>query len=319
MSLDTAHAPAPDLDPHTRSASPLTGPDQGSASPAPTPDPGSAATLPRPEPEGASPSQPGATVGLQLPLALTPGAESDFSAYLAGPNAEVLAALAAWAQPSLRPPTAPAPPGVATPPPAATVQFIYIFGPPGTGKSHLLQAACQAARQEGLAAACLPLGHPGLEPAVLEALDRWDRIALDGLEAVIGQAPWEEALFHLYNRLRDAGRGLLVAARRPPGELGIHLADLASRLAWGTRYRLKPLDERECAALLRHAARRRGLKLGEEAIAYILKRCPREPGYLLELLGHLDRASLAHKKRPTLPLIRALIAARRGDATPVEP
>lgn len=233
-----------------------------------------------------------------MPLALSPSAESDFSAYLAGPNAEVVAALAAWAQP------------------AATNGFIYLHGPPGTGKSHLLQAACQAARQAGLAAAFLPLGHPGLDPTVLEALEGWDRIALDGLEAVVGQATWEEALFHLYNRLRDAGRGLLVATRPPPGELGIHLADLASRLAWGTCYRLRPLDERNCAALLRHAARRRGLKLGEEAIAYLLKRCPREPGYLLGLLGHLDRASLAHKKRPTLPLIRALLEARRGDFTP---
>lgn len=297
MSEDTTPTPSPDL---------------GSASPGPRPDPGLPSPLPRQSPEGASRPQPGALGGPQLPLALTPGAESDFSAYLAGPNAEVVAALTAWARPSPLPHTPEAPPRVATYQPAATGPFLYVFGPPGTGKSHLLQAACQAARQEGLAAACLPLDHPGLQPAILDALECWDRIALDGLEAVIGQATWEEALFHLYNRLRDAGRGLLVAARHPPAELGIHLPDLASRLAWGASYRLRPLDEEDCAALLRHAARRRGLKLGEEAITYLLKRCPREPGYLLGLLGQLDQASLAHKKRPTLPLIRALIEESRG-------
>ena len=266
--------------------------------PAPGPAPGQgpwpASPIPGPERGEAGHTPSGGIGGLQLPLALSPSAESDFSAYLAGPNAEVIAALMAWASP------------------AATDGFIYLHGPSGTGKSHLLQAACQAARQEGLAAACLPLDHPGLEPAVFEALEDWDRIALDGLEAVIGQATWAEALFHLYNRLREAGRGLLVAARSPAAELGIQLPDLASRLTWGATYRLRPLDEQDCAALLRHAARRRGLKLGEEAIAYLLKRCPREPGYLLGLLGRLDRASLTHKKRPTLPLIRALIEESRG-------
>jgi hypothetical protein len=75
----------------------------------------------------------------------------------------------------------------------------------------------------------------------------------------------------------------------------------------GPAYRLRALEERDCANLLRHSARQRGLHLGEEVIAYLLKRCPREPDYLLKLLGRLDEATLAHKRRPTLPLIRALI------------
>ncbi|MCC7277505.1 MAG: DnaA regulatory inactivator Hda [Chromatiaceae bacterium] len=240
----------------------------------------------------------GGGLGAQLPLALDKRPELDFSEYLPGPNAEGVAAIQAWAQ--------------ATPAAGGEGLLLYLFGPPGTGKTHLLQAACRAAREAGLASAYLPLNHPGLDPAILDELESLDRVALDALDAIVGLPAWEEALFHLYNRLRQAKRGLLIAARGPTAELGVQLPDLVSRLAWGPAYQLRPLDEAGCAALLRQGAQRRGLPLGEEAIAYLLRRCPREPGYLLALLGELDQASLAHKRRPTLPLIRDLLGTRES-------
>ncbi|BBI74030.2 hypothetical protein HAALTHF_34830n [Vreelandella aquamarina] len=50
---------------------------------------------------------------------------------------------------------------------------------------------------------------------------------------MIGRKRWEEALFHAFNRLRDAGKALLIAANKPPRHLEVALPDLASRLAWG--------------------------------------------------------------------------------------
>lgn len=245
------------------------------------------------EPEDPPRTEPrGGGLGPQLPLALDKQPELNFSEYLPGPNAEGVKAICAWAQAF---------------PEVDSDRFVYLFGPSSTGKTHLLLAACRAAREAGLASAYLPLDHPGLDPPILDDLESLDRIALDGLEAVAGIPAWEHALFHLFNRLRQADRGLLVASRNPYVELGILLPDLLSRLAWGPAYRLRLLGEAECADLLRQGAERRGLPLGEEAIAYLLKRCPREPGHLLALLGALDQASLAQKRRPTLPLIRKLL------------
>lgn len=224
----------------------------------------------------------------QLPLSIEWRTEADFAEYLPGPNAEAVAAVAGWAIGNGH-------------------DFLYLFGPSGTGKTHLLQAACRSAIDLAAAAVYLPLGQAGLEPAVLDELERADLVALDDLQSIAGDAQWEYALFALYNRLREAGRRLLISADTPAAEMPVHLPDLRSRLTWGPGYRLRPLAETDCERLLLQSAHRRGLQLGSDAVSYVLRRCPREPRHLLALLDKLDKATLSRKRRPTLPLIRELL------------
>lgn len=224
----------------------------------------------------------------QLPLAVELRPEADFSEYLPGPNTEAVAAVAGWAI-------------------GTGEAFIYLFGASGTGKTHLLQAACRAASDLAVSAIYLPLAHPHLNPTALEDLEQSDLVALDDLQAVTGDPDWEHALFDLYNRLREAGRGLLVSADASYAEIPVRLPDLRSRLTWGPGYRLRSLDETDCEHLLLRSAERRGLRLGSEAVRYIMRRCPREPRDLLALLRKLDQESLRHKRRPTVPLIRELM------------
>ncbi|WP_338115580.1 DnaA regulatory inactivator Hda [Thiococcus pfennigii] len=223
----------------------------------------------------------------QIPLPILPRPEARFETFVAGPNAVAAAAVRAAVATDGEP-------------------YLFLFGPPGTGKSHLLHAACHARVERGGTAAYLPLGEDRLVPAVLEGLEHVELVALDDVERIAGDPDWERDLFGLYNRLREAGRTLLVSADRPAGDLPLGLADLRSRLGWGPAFQLQPLTDRDCAALLRAAARTRGLDLGEPAIAYIMRRSPRDPRGLLAVLDALDQASLREKRRPTVPLIRTL-------------
>ncbi|MFN2310099.1 MAG: DnaA ATPase domain-containing protein, partial [Gammaproteobacteria bacterium] len=153
--------------------------------------------------------------GPQLALALRLPATSQFDNYVAGPNPEALAAVRQLAQ-------------------TAVPGMLFLTGAAGTGKTHLLQAACRAAEAPG---AYVPLkALAGHEPAVLEGLEQYPLVAIDDVQAIAGQTAWEEALFHLYNRLRDAGGRLLSAASLAPEQLALHLPDLRSRLAWGALY-----------------------------------------------------------------------------------
>ena len=52
--------------------------------------------------------------------------------------------------------------------------------------------------------------------------------------------------------------------------------DLRTRLAWGLVYQLRPLTDEEKAAHLRAEAARRGLRLPDEVLGYLLGRLPRD-------------------------------------------
>ncbi len=187
--------------------------------------------------------------------------------------------------------------------------ILYLAGPRGTGKSHLLQAACRQATESGERAAYVPLSQvldPG--PGVLEGLESLDLVALDELEAVAGRRDWESALFNLVREAIDRRQRLLVAGNASPGALDWQLPDLASRLASGPVFRLHSLDDQGLLDALTLRARHRGLELPPEAARYLLRRQSREPATLFALLDELDVASLAAQRRLTIPFLREVLS-----------
>ena len=184
--------------------------------------------------------------------------------------------------------------------------FVYLWGKPGTGKSHLLQAACQDAGPGGVYIPLQP--QAGLSPAIFDDLQTAELVCLDDLQAIAGLPAWEQALFHLFNRLRDSGTHLLTGARCAPGALAIDLPDLGSRLGWGLCYRLHRLEDGEREQVLMARAVERGIRLPEASARYILQRAPRDMGSLLALLDELDRASLAAQRPLTIPFVRSVLS-----------
>lgn len=222
----------------------------------------------------------------QLPLALRLREGFDLDSYAGPPGlAEALKALVAgeWGQ-------------------------VYLHGASGTGRTHLLTAAVRLAEGLGQSACLLPgeeMAH--LTPDVLEAFEQFDLVAVDNVDALAGLPDWEEALFHLYNRCREAQGRLLFAALAPPAAAGFALPDLASRLGAGPVYRLTVPDDAALAALLQRRARHRGLVLGEEVAAYVVQRGERTPAALMQLLEALDEHALARQRRLTIPFVKEVL------------
>jgi DnaA family protein len=190
------------------------------------------------------------------------------------------------------------------------VDNVYLAGPPGVGKTHLLLGTCAAAEGAGLRAAYLPLvAAAGRLREALEALEGNDLIALDGLEIIAGNRDDEIALFDTHNRARAAGTRLVYAARDIPDAIGLGLPDLRSRLGQCSRITLTPLDDDGRREVLRQRAQRRGLVLEEPALDWLLKRVGRDLGGLTALLDRLDRASLAAQRRITVPFLRQTLGS----------
>ena len=224
----------------------------------------------------------------QLPLGLRWPRRQRFEHFHAGANAAVLAAVQM----------------LATQPGAA---WVYLSGGAGSGKSHLLMAACQAAHEAGRTVQYLPLGSLRDHFMAVRGVAGSQFIALDDLDAMAGEREAEHALFDLYNRARAEGTALIFTAQSAPAQLALGLPDLRSRLGACTQFALKPLEDSERREVLKRQAALRGIELDEHVLDWLFARYARDLGALLDLLDRLDQASLAAQRRITVPFLRTLL------------
>jgi DnaA family protein len=223
----------------------------------------------------------------QLPLGVRLRERATFETFQPGANLEPVRHLEALADGG---------PGIA-----------WIWGPAGSGRSHLLQAVC--ARAAGASrSACLSM--PELRAAGAPALLGWTGfgvLCLDDLDGVVGDPAFERALFSLFLDTQERAAVLVVAAAAAPAALNWALADLGSRFGGGAVFQLRPLEDDDQRAALRARAAARGLELPEETARYLQRRLPRDMASLCAVLDALDAASMAAQRRITVPFIRDVL------------
>lgn len=224
----------------------------------------------------------------QLPLALRWPRRQRFEHFHPGANAATLASVEQLARTTGTP-------------------WLYLCGALGSGKSHLLMAACQAAVEGGRTVQYLPLASLRDKAAVIRGVAGSEFLALDDLGAIVGDRDAEHALFDVYNRAKAEGAALLFGAEALPSQLGLDLPDLRSRLGACQQALLKPLEDAERRAVLRQQAVSRGIELDDTVLDWLFARYARDLGALLDLLDRVDQASLAAQRRITVPFLRNLL------------
>lgn len=187
--------------------------------------------------------------------------------------------------------------------------FVYLWGTKEVGKSHLLQAACSAAVEADNTVCYFDFNELiDTSPKILEGLEIFQVVALDNLEMIGGKPDWEEALFDCYNRLQINQSRLLVTANNPPTKVGLSLPDLTSRMQSAVVYALKELTDDEKISVLKVRAAAHGLELTHEVGMYLLNHYHRGLPQLIGLLDKLDRASLASKRKLTVPFLKRVLS-----------
>lgn len=179
---------------------------------------------------------------------------------------------------------------------------LIIYGPQGSGKTHLAHIA-----QAQSSAAWLELDrltdstHLALAPDARVVLDNADlALATGGRGAEVG-------LFHLLNHLAAGQGSILLTAQVQPTQWSVQLPDLRSRLLALPAARLDLPDEAALAQLMAKLFSDRQLRVPDEVIQYVAKRIERTPAMAQQIVDQLDKAALAAGRAITLPLARAVL------------
>lgn len=181
-------------------------------------------------------------------------------------------------------------------------QAIYLWGNHGTGKTHLLNACCRPhGNSEKIV--YLDLNSP-IEPVILENLDTMNLICIDNLEYVSNNAIWEEAVFHLFNKIQSNKSKIIIAAAASPHNLNFALSDLKSRMLSATIYQVHELNEQQKLQALQLRAKFLGLELSANVGLFLLTHCERDMHALFNSLRTLDKAALVAKRKLTIPFVK---------------
>lgn len=173
--------------------------------------------------------------------------------------------------------------------------MLLLEGLQGTGKTHLLKFWCQMVGGVYVKA-----------DQVAQVAPQAAHVAVDDLQLLKASA--DEALFHLYNRLKAEGGTLVVATDAPVKQLGL-LPDLSSRLLAMDYAELNLPTEADLHLLLLKWAQDRQLQLNPQVISYLLKKAERSPVVLEGMIGQLDQLSLQRKKAISVPIVREVLQA----------
>lgn len=176
---------------------------------------------------------------------------------------------------------------------------LAVFGPPASGKTHLAEvwrARTAAIRVER------------------------DRLTTGDVAVLVAQAPCvivedadrgidETALFHLYNALAERRGSLLLTATEAPSRWALQLADLRSRMTALPAVAIGAPDDDLMQAVLVKLFADRQLRVEPELVAYLTARLDRSIAAADAAVATLDRAALAARRPPTIPLARDALRA----------
>ena len=184
-------------------------------------------------------------------------------------------------------------------------RFIYIWGEPGAGKTHLLRALACAPDARYIAADAADDAFLFSPDVATYLLDDCDKLS----------AARQIAAFDLFNQVRENNATLITAGAVAPAVMTVR-EDFRTRLGWGLIYQVHGLTDDEKIDALTQAAHARGLSLSSGVLPYLITHFRRDMQSLSAMLDALDRYSLETQRPITLALLRDLLQLEGDAAAP---
>ena len=194
---------------------------------------------------------------------------------------------------------------------------IFLWGREGSGKSHLLKAACHKANYLKKTAFYFSLDSENLPPyTMLHGLENLDLVCFDNIEQIAGNADWEKAFVYFFNMHRENNKLLILSASCSPKYLAMQVSDLKTRMAWGLTLKLKSLSDEQRLNALIYKADVLGFEIPANVGKFLLIRYARDLPSIWRLLNKIEQATLIAQRKLTIPFLKQIMQVQDNAESP---
>ncbi|WP_092483613.1 HdaA/DnaA family protein [Candidatus Ichthyocystis hellenicum] len=180
---------------------------------------------------------------------------------------------------------------------------LYLFGAPGCGRTHLLQASIHGVNNTAYVDAGKDKHlRKKIGSSKLVAIDNIDRLSPGG----------QIKLFDWFNRAAQQQVKFILSGNKAPLFMSLR-EDLRTRVATLLAFPVHPLSDDQKVEVVKKYAQDRGINLKESTVIYLLNHVDRNLSNLIDWLNRLDHLSLSKKKNITAHFVRAAIESQKSQ------
>lgn len=203
--------------------------------------------------------------------------------------------------------------------PAKAYNPLFIYGPVGLGKTHLMQAITHEILKTNPGCTCCYISSERFTNELIDAIRHRstaqfrqkyrniDVLLIDDIHFLAGKESTQEEFFHTFNTLHNNHKQIIISSDRPPKEIANLEERLSSRFAWGLITDIQPPDFETRVAILRKKIEREPVEVPEDVIVYIAEQIKTN---IRELEGALIRVlaySLLEEKIINLDMAKVVL------------
>ena len=158
---------------------------------------------------------------------------------------------------------------------------LFIYGPPGVGKTHLLYAIANGIRKNNPNANVVYIKGDQFTNELIDAIKNGrniefrnkyreaDLFLIDDIQFIAGKEATQEEFFHTFNKLYEEHKQIVMTSDRKPGDMATLEDRLRTRFEWGLTMDIQPPDYETRMAILKNKAISLGLNLSDDVCNYI--------------------------------------------------
>ena len=158
---------------------------------------------------------------------------------------------------------------------------LFIYGPPGVGKTHLLYAIANGIRKHNPGANIVYIKGDQFTNELIAAIQTGkniefrskyreaDLFLIDDIQFIAGKETTQEEFFHTFNKLYEEHKQIVMTSDRKPSDMASLEDRLRTRFEWGLLADIQPPDYETRMAILRNKAKSLGLNLSDDVCNYI--------------------------------------------------